>query len=104
MAGCAAIPIPPAEADSNWGLLIEGLRDPAKTGNFPTVAANLMQDLDLPKDKGALWSGGEDLSDYARSKGFQTLEQQNFYRATKGLSLVNDWSVARKAWAAFSEL
>lgn len=104
MAGAALIPITPAEADLNWDLLIEGLRDPSKAGNFSIVAANLMRGVSLPPNKGALWSKGEDMSDYALSLGFQTLEGQAFYRATKGLNLINDWSVARKAWDAFSLL
>jgi Domain of unknown function (DUF4157) len=102
-AGCAAIPLPAADADRDWDLLITGLRD-NKPANFELVAASLMRNMSIPAGKGALWSGGEDLSDYARTQGCTALEQQDFYKATKGLELVNNWSVARKAWAAFSRL
>jgi hypothetical protein len=103
MSGCALVPIPAADADRDWDLLITGMRD-NKPANFDAVAASLMRNMSVPAGKGALWSGGEDLSDYAKSQGCTTLEQQDFYKATKGLELVNDWSVAKKAWAGFSEL
>lgn len=103
MEGCKAIPIPADEADRDWDRLITGMRD-RKPANFEAVAESLMRNMTILPGKGALWSGGEDLSDYARTQGCTTLEQQDFYKATKGLELVNDWSVARNAWAAFSRL
>jgi hypothetical protein len=100
-AGSARVPIPSAEAKRLWYLIIEGLRD-NKPDNFETVAATLMRSMRIRAGRGALWSRGEDLSDYARSLGYTTLEAQNFYRATQGLTLVNDWPTVRPVWVAFS--
>jgi hypothetical protein len=102
MTGCAAVPIPTADAERDWELLIVGIRD-RKPANFTMVADSLMRVMDVPSGKAALWSGGVDLSDYARSQGCTALEQQSFYKATQGLKLVNDWPMLRPAWVAFSE-
>jgi hypothetical protein len=102
MDGAAQIHLPTARASRLWYQVIAGLRD-RNTGQYEIVAAALMENMRLPPKKGALWSKGEDLSDYAVSLGFTTLEAQEFYKVTKGLVLLDNWPVVRPVWKAFSE-
>jgi len=101
MAGAARIGLLAVEAGRLWYLVIAGLRD-NRPGNYEIVAEALMKDMRIPAKKGALWSKGEDLSDYARKLGFTTLEAQEFYHVTKGLRLLDHWDTVRPVWAAFS--
>ncbi|MGW0809981.1 phosphotransferase [Nonomuraea sp. NPDC002799] len=101
MAGAAKINLSAARAARLWYLIIAGMRD-KKPAHFETVADALMAGMRIPPKKGALWSKGEDLSDYAISLGFVTLEAQEFYHVTKGLVLLDDWNTVRPVWQAFS--
>jgi aminoglycoside phosphotransferase (APT) family kinase protein len=102
MAGARDIRLSSAQAGRLWYLVIAGLRD-GKPGHFEVVANTLMQRMRISPRKGALWSKGEDLSDYARTLGFVTLEAQEFYRVTQGLTLLDDWGTVRPVWTAFSQ-
>jgi aminoglycoside phosphotransferase (APT) family kinase protein len=101
MAGAASIGMPTALASHLWELVIAGLRD-NKPSNYGEVADELMKKMRIPPKKGALWSKGEDLSDYAVSLGFMTLESQEFYKVTKGLTLLDNWPRVRPVWEVFS--
>jgi aminoglycoside phosphotransferase (APT) family kinase protein len=101
MAGARDAGLPAARAAHLWYLVIAGLRD-GVPGNFDVVADELMKNMRIEPKKGALWSKGEDLSDYAVGLGFVTLEAQEFYKITKGLTLLDDWPRVRPVWVAFS--
>ncbi|GLY37811.1 hypothetical protein Amsp01_038350 [Amycolatopsis sp. NBRC 101858] len=101
MAGAATIHLPAATAAALWKLLIEGLRD-GKPANFEVVAEALMHSMRIAPGQGALWSKGEDISEYAAGLGFAALETQEFYNVTKGLTLLDDWSLVRPLWMVFS--
>jgi hypothetical protein len=101
MAGAASIGLSSAFAGHLWNLVIAGLRD-GKPANYGVVADELMKSMRVPPKKGALWSKGEDLSDYAVSLGFVTLEAQEFYNVTKGLRLLDNWRRVRPVWEVFS--
>ncbi len=99
--GAASIGIGQARALELWTLIIEGIRD-GKPDNYELVADELFPYMQVPKGKMALWSGGIGVSDYAVSKGKQTLEAQKFYKLTDGLKLYKDWDKVRPVWAALS--
>ncbi|HEX6345583.1 phosphotransferase [Umezawaea sp.] len=102
MAGAARIHLSSTTAARLWYQLIAGMRD-GKPDNFEIVADTLMRGMRVSPGKGALWSKGVDLSDYAASLGFVTLERQEFYNVTEGLVLLDNWSIVRPVWQAFSE-
>ncbi|WP_204070102.1 phosphotransferase, partial [Sphaerisporangium krabiense] len=102
MAGAAKIKLSTVRAERLWYLVIAGLRD-RNAAHFEVVADALMTTMRIPPGKGALWSKGEDLSDYAITLGFVTLEAQEFYNVTQGLVLLDNWPVVRPVWQAFSE-
>ncbi len=101
-AGAVAIGLTEDRALELWTLIIEGIRD-RKPGNYEIVADALFQFMQVKPGKMALWSGGIATSNYAVSKGKQTLEAQSFYQCTDGLKLYNDWSRVRPVWAALSK-
>ncbi|HWO67264.1 MAG TPA: phosphotransferase [Umezawaea sp.] len=102
MAGAARIHLSSATANDLWYLVIAGIRD-RRPDHFATVADTLMRAMRVKPGKGALWSKGVDLSDYAAGLGFVTLETQEFYNVTEGLVLLDDWDRVRPVWQAFSE-
>jgi Phosphotransferase enzyme family len=101
MAGAKDIGMSASKAARLWYLVIAGIRD-GKPAFFDTVANELMKSMKIKAKKGALWSKGEDLSDYAVSLGFVTLEAQEFYKVTKGLTLLDNWPRVRPVWERFS--
>ncbi len=101
MTGAAKIHLSSATAARLWYLVIAGLRD-NRPDYFEVVADTLMHGMRVHPGKGALWSKGEDLSDYARSLGYTTLEAQEFYTVTKGLTLLDNWQLVLPLWEAFS--
>ncbi|WP_410667712.1 phosphotransferase [Amycolatopsis sp. cmx-4-68] len=101
MTGAAKINLSSARAARLWYLIIAGLRD-GRPDYYEVVANALMHSMRIAPGKGALWSKGEDLSDYAAGLGFTTLETQEFYNVTKGLSLLDDWTLVRPVWVTFS--
>ncbi|SEF24444.1 Phosphotransferase enzyme family protein [Amycolatopsis pretoriensis] len=101
MAGAAKIHLSSATAAHLWDLVITGLRD-RRPGNFEIVADELMRGMRIAPGKGALWSKGEDISEYAAGLGFAALETQEFYEVTKGLTLLDNWPLVRPLWMTFS--
>ncbi|WP_410673366.1 hypothetical protein [Amycolatopsis sp. cmx-4-68] len=89
------------EAQELWFRIIEGFRT-RDDGYFDAVADVLLVNLRIPPGKGALWSEGVDLADYAAELGFTTLEKQEFYVVTKGLTFLDEWKRVRPLWAKFS--
>ncbi|MEV6645969.1 hypothetical protein [Amycolatopsis sp. NPDC051371] len=89
------------EARELWFRVIEGFRT-RDDGNFDAVADVLLVNLRIPPGKGALWSEGVDLADYAASRGFTTLEKQEFYAVTEGLTFLDEWERVRPLWAKLS--
>ncbi|WP_284740869.1 phosphotransferase [Amycolatopsis sp. RTGN1] len=101
MAGAATIHLSSATAARLWYLVIAGLRD-GRPDYFEVVAEALMHSMRIAPGKGALWSKGEDISEYAAGLGFAALETQEFYNVTKGLTLLDDWALVRPLWMVFS--
>ncbi|GAB3164151.1 hypothetical protein GCM10027258_85390 [Amycolatopsis stemonae] len=101
MAGVAKIRLSATTAGRLWYLVIAGLRD-HRPDYFEVVADTLMRGMRIAPGKGALWSKGVDLSDYAAGLGFVTLETQEFYNVTEGLVLLDNWAVVRPLWVTFS--
>ncbi|MEU8635356.1 hypothetical protein AB0C38_24600 [Amycolatopsis sp. NPDC048633] len=90
-----------AEAQELWFRVIEGFRT-RDDSYFDAVADVLLANLHIPPGKGALWSEGVDLADYAEDRGFTTLEKQEFYTVTKGLIFLDEWKRVRPLWAKLS--
>jgi hypothetical protein len=101
--GAEKIHMSEAKATSLWYLIVAGLRD-NKPEFFDVVARSMLRDLHIPPKKGALWSGGVDLSEYVVDLGFTTLEDQEFYRVTEGVKFLDDMKPSRGVWKAFSKL
>jgi aminoglycoside phosphotransferase (APT) family kinase protein len=101
MAGAATIHLSSATAARLWYLVIAGLRD-HRPDYFEIVADTLMRGMRIAPGKGALWSKGDDISEYAAGLGFAALETQEFYNVTKGLTLLDNWSLVRPLWMTFS--
>jgi hypothetical protein len=101
--GAKEINMSEAKALELWFLVIEGLRD-NRPENFEVVAQEMLGGLRIPAKKGALWSRGVDLSDYAVDQGYTTLEAQEFYKVTKGVTFLDGMVPSKGVWKAFSAL
>jgi Flp pilus assembly pilin Flp len=101
--GAERINMSETRANRLWYLIIAGIRD-NRPDYFEVVANAMLGELRIPPKKGALWSKGVDLSDYAVSLGFTTLEAQEFYQVTEGLVFLDGMVPSRGVWKAFSAL
>jgi len=102
VSGARKIGISRAEATQLWYLVVEGLRTHAER-HFEDVADVLLANMRIAPGKGALWSMGVDLVRYATKLGFTTLEAQEFYHVTEGLTLLDSWDDVRPLWKVLSE-
>jgi len=102
MQGAAEIKIREARGSRLWYLAVAGLRD-RRPDYFVVVADSLLEHMHIHPGRGALWSGGIDLSRYAADLGFTTLEKQEFYTVTEGIVFLDGMKATEGVWKAFSE-
>jgi hypothetical protein len=103
--------IPPVRAKFLWKMIYNGMHGGDKPDvAYAAVANDLFEFMQLkePGAELALWSGNIALSEHAGSQGKQTLEMQEFYKLTSGISFAQEaaagnWpTVVRPLWDAFS--
>jgi hypothetical protein len=111
--GMRQIRVAESEIITVWTLILKGVklqRERNATNrryepneHFLEVASRMEQHLRPASFKNmALWSGGYDLSLYARSRGYETLETTRFGRVVDCCKLCSDWKAVSPLWNALS--